>query len=145
MNAVSGVLPKKKSLEITPVKKKRVFFSEVFRHNAGEFANSPAELGGMVEKLENAEIRKRAAARFEILKKEFEEKSNDYQKRFFEKIPKRYQRGWLSSFLGKASARAMIAAKCFDCVGWEDVQNSVGKCSSRTCPTWHARPHQSGD
>lgn len=61
---------------------------------------------------------------------------------FFKAIPTRYQRTWLDCWDGTASKRKAIAAKCYDCVGYEDTQKNVGECPAKTCPLWNYRPLQ---
>ena len=87
-------------------------------------------------------VKKRAAERLAKSVAEFEKSATDYQKKFYSKIPTRYRRGWLAAFLGVATKRAAIAAKCHDCVAFESVQENVGDCRAMTCPLWKYRPHQ---
>ncbi len=78
------------------------------------------------------------AARF----KEFEEKAMPRFLTFFKNIPERYKKSWLDCFEGKANKRKAIAAKCYECAGYEDTANNVGKCTARQCPLWQYRPKQ---
>jgi hypothetical protein len=62
--------------------------------------------------------------------------------KFFERLPSRYKRNWLACFNGKASRRKAIAAKCYECAGYEDTIANVGECTVRLCPLWKYRPLQ---
>lgn len=68
--------------------------------------------------------------------------ANVFYQNFFKRIPVRYQKTWLECWEGTANKRKAIAAKCYECVGYEDTQNNVGKCTSRACPLWRYRPLQ---
>ena len=65
-----------------------------------------------------------------------------YYTTLFDLVPERYKRTWLDCFDGKANKRKAIAAKCYECAGYEDTQNNVGGCTARTCPLWQYRPLQ---
>lgn len=57
-------------------------------------------------------------------------------------IPTRYLGTWAKAVLGEVGSKAAIKAKCYDCVAFETVTESVGECPSRNCPLWAYRPHQ---
>lgn len=86
----------------------------------------------------NENAQKVWAARF----KEFEEKNIARFVTFFKNVPERYKKSWLDCFEGKANKRKAIAAKCYECAGYEDTANNVGKCTARQCPLWQYRPLQ---
>ena len=72
----------------------------------------------------------------------FFESAKEHHQKMYARMPKRYQNGWLRAFLGIASKRAAIQAKCYECAGYEAVQENVGGCTARTCPLWKYRPLQ---
>lgn len=51
----------------------------------------------------------------------------------------------LRAFDGKCSPRQAIKAKCQECVGYEDITERVGGCTSHRCPLWAYRPYQNKD
>jgi hypothetical protein len=46
------------------------------------------------------------------------------------------------AFAGTASPRGAIKAKCLDCVGFENVSETIGNCTCYGCPIWSYRPYQ---
>lgn len=96
----------------------------------------------ILTKEQRAQIKINADANFEARIKRFKSLTTGYYRAFFDNIPNRYKRAWLDCFEGTASKRKAIAAKCYECVGFEDTQNNVGQCQSRTCPLWNYRPLQ---
>lgn len=42
---------------------------------------------------------------------------------------------------GKATASGAIRAKCQECVGFEDIPDRVGGCTTYRCPLWSYRPY----
>lgn len=64
--------------------------------------------------------------------------------KFYQKIPIRYRKAWLKAYLGEANKRQAIAAMCYNCAGYEDTQNNVGKCNATLCPLHKYRPLQKG-
>ena len=46
------------------------------------------------------------------------------------------------AFEGTASPRGAIKAKCLECVGYEDVKETIGGCTCYGCPIWAYRPYQ---
>ena len=73
---------------------------------------------------------------------EFKKTAHGYYAKFIDNIPQRYKKNWLDCWEGTASKRKAIAAKCYECVGYEDTQNNVGGCTARACPLWRYRPLQ---
>lgn len=89
---------------------------------------------------EREQFRKASEEKFKARVIAFKSSAKKYYQKFFENIPTRYKRAWLDCFEGKANKSKAIAAKCYECVGYEDTQNNVGSCTSRACPLWHHRP-----
>lgn len=58
----------------------------------------------------------------------------------FNNTPMRYQKRWLAAYDGTISRPGALRLKCFECVAYEDVQETIGNCKARTCPLWHFRP-----
>ena len=46
------------------------------------------------------------------------------------------------AFSGKRNFRAIVKAKCLDCVGFEDYTNNIRQCSVKFCPLWPWRPYR---
>jgi hypothetical protein len=86
--------------------------------------------------------RKIALERFQSLVSDFKAEVTKTYFSFFERMPERYKRNWLNAYFGTLSSRKAIAAKCYECAGYEDVINNVGKCTVRLCPLWKYRPLQ---
>ena len=62
---------------------------------------------------------------------------------YLKKVPDS-KRGIVSrAIMGKSSASEAIRAKCYDCVGFEDIDGNVYGCKSYTCPIWAWRPQSS--
>ena len=83
-----------------------------------------------------------ADAKFEARVESFKTKTKGYYSKLFDIIPGRYKKTWLDCYEATANKRKAIAAKCYECVGYEDTQNNVGKCTARGCPLWNYRPLQ---
>lgn len=62
------------------------------------------------------------------------------------RTPWKYRLMYARSLQGHStvSPRAAIKSKCYECVGFDSVAQSVGNCNCRSCPLWHFRPFQSG-
>lgn len=58
----------------------------------------------------------------------------------FNGVPAMYQKRWLAAYEGTISKPGAIRMKCFDCVGYEDVKETIGKCKARSCALWNYRP-----
>lgn len=41
---------------------------------------------------------------------------------------------------GKGGRKNAIKTKCYECCGWEDVQERVESCTVKSCPLWSFRP-----
>lgn len=91
-------------------------------------------------KEQRQEFKKQADDRFAEKVKKFISENKPTTGAMFKLIPERYKRTWLDCFNGEANKRKAIAAKCYECVGYEDTQNNVGLCTARTCPLWNYRP-----
>jgi hypothetical protein len=61
---------------------------------------------------------------------------------FYRGLPKRYKMGWLKSHLGVANKKQAIAAFCYSCVKYKNVQKTVGGCTISMCPMHQYRPLQ---
>lgn len=93
-------------------------------------------------KEDRTKFKELARAKFEERLKQFKASTSNYYKILLNNLPQRYKKTWLDCYEGKASKRKAIAAKCYECVGYEDTQNNVGKCTARGCPLWNYRPLQ---
>ncbi len=62
--------------------------------------------------------------------------------RDIERTPLLYRVLRVKAALGEASPRLAIKAKCQECVGYEEVRESVGNCRSFGCALWSYRPYQ---
>ena len=56
--------------------------------------------------------------------------------------PKRFRLRRIKSLLGIAGAAEERRAGCEDCVGWENVVQEIGSCTTRGCSRWMKRPYQ---
>lgn len=63
-------------------------------------------------------------------------------KKRLERVPESKRGIYERAALGTASPRQAIKAKCFECVGYEDIPERVGRCGVMSCPIWAYRPHQ---
>lgn len=63
---------------------------------------------------------------------------------FYKALPQRYKMGWLKAHLGVANKRQAIAAFCYSCVKYKNVQKTVGGCAMSICPAHKYRPLQKG-
>jgi hypothetical protein len=100
------------------------------------------ETPNMISENRSAEIKAAKKANAEKLISGFFASAKEHHRNLYANIPKRYQNGWLKSFLGISSKRGAIQAKCYECVGYEAVQENVGGCTARACPLWPFRPLQ---
>ena len=57
-------------------------------------------------------------------------------------VPKLYSLIYKRSLDGSGGRANAIKAKCYECVGFEDVGNRVGGCKTKRCPLWLYRPRQ---
>lgn len=63
--------------------------------------------------------------------------------RYLAKVPDLRKRLFSRVLGGQSTATEAIKAKCFDCVGFEDIEGSVYGCKAHTCPLWAWRPQSS--
>ncbi|HUT61068.1 MAG TPA: hypothetical protein VNA25_24740, partial [Phycisphaerae bacterium] len=56
------------------------------------------------------------------------------------RIPPRYRSRYLKAMDG-GSLRAGVDAFCAECMGWEDLPDSVRDCTSPLCPLFPYRPY----
>lgn len=55
-------------------------------------------------------------------------------------VPPKLKKVMIAAYSGKANRRKAIAAKCYDCVGHQDMHTQIGHCTSKLCALWHYRP-----
>lgn len=55
-------------------------------------------------------------------------------------VPLLRQKMFQKVFFGKVSPRTAIKAKCYECAGFEKINETVYDCRSYTCPLWRFRP-----
>jgi hypothetical protein len=60
------------------------------------------------------------------------------------RLPTAYRRGFKEACEGTASPREAIKAKCYECVGYQNVKESIGGCTGYGCPLWAYRPYADG-
>ena len=89
-----------------------------------------------------AEAKARAKEALDDRVRLFKKEAKAHHVKMFDNTPVRYKKTWLDCYQGLATRNQAIRAKCYECVNYEDVQNNVGGCTSRTCPIWHYRPLQ---
>jgi len=65
------------------------------------------------------------------------------QETILKTIPIKFRTSAQRSFQGVLSKSAAIKAKCQECVGYEEVTERVGGCTTSICPLWRYRPYQS--
>lgn len=70
----------------------------------------------------------------------FKSTSGDKDIARFDATPRLYQKRWLAAYEGTISKPGAIRMKCFECVAYEDVKETIGGCKARTCALWHFRP-----
>lgn len=68
------------------------------------------------------------------------EKTTEGVKNHLRFVPKKNQLAYLRAINGDCSARAAIKQKCYECAGFENIQENVYECNIRTCPIWSFRP-----
>lgn len=56
--------------------------------------------------------------------------------------PIKYKNLYRKALMGLLRGKRIVQAKCAECVGFEDVKNSVSTCTVKTCPLWLYRPYQ---
>ena len=66
------------------------------------------------------------------------------QKRALGAVPESRKGIVEKAYRGTASPRQAIKAKCYECVGYEDMSRGVRECSSSACPLWAFRPGAGG-
>jgi len=54
-------------------------------------------------------------------------------------VPQKWRQAHEKVIKGDRSPLEAIRAMCVNCVGWEDLPESVGQCSAKTCPLWQFR------
>lgn len=62
--------------------------------------------------------------------------------RYAQTIPSKYQQAYFKAANGESSPRAVIKAKCLDCVNYEDPVGRIKSCKVTICPSWRLRPYQ---
>ena len=55
-------------------------------------------------------------------------------------VPARYQEIMIKAWCGELGPTPSVKAKCYECVGFEDITNNVHKCTVERCPLWRHRP-----
>ena len=68
--------------------------------------------------------------------------NDDGLKRMLNYVPTLFRSQWLKSVLGKLGPKGCIAAKCMQCVGYEEHKERIGGCEIKACSLWHHRPFQ---
>jgi len=54
-------------------------------------------------------------------------------------VPRKWRQAHEKAITGDCSPLEAIRAACLDCVGWEDLPESVSECPATTCPLWQFR------
>ena len=88
------------------------------------------------------EFKRAAEEKYAAKESEFLKTAKIPTAKFYQNIPTRYKKAWLKAHLGEANKRQVIASMCYSCVGYEDTQNNVGKCTVIICPLFKYRPLQ---
>lgn len=60
-----------------------------------------------------------------------------------ERIPALYKHRYILGLAGRLTSGQSIKLKCAECVGFEEVKDRVGGCTTYRCPLWQMRPFQS--
>jgi hypothetical protein len=88
------------------------------------------------------EFKRAAEEKYAAKEKEFLRTAQTATTNFYRGLPQRYKKGWLRAHLGDASKRQAIAAFCYACVKYKNVQKTVGGCVMTICPAHQYRPLQ---
>lgn len=96
-------------------------------------------VGRSIPRVDPAESRSRLLSRIEAIT---DQKRRDRLLVRAKQVPSARFPSWAKSVLGIASPRAAIKARCEDCVGYEQLPESIRSCTAVACPTWAYRPHQ---
>lgn len=90
--------------------------------------------------MDSKQIKAKADEQFKKRMENLPESVRDYIEKW---VPKRYQ-NLFSKVLqfNTGGGKAVIKAKCLDCVGFEEAERRIGNCQTRTCPLWSLRPFQ---
>lgn len=60
--------------------------------------------------------------------------------------PARYRQAYAEVLDSSAVSRSnAIRMKCYECVGFENVRNMIGGCTTTQCPLWNMRPFKESD
>lgn len=78
-----------------------------------------------------------AKAPTEAFKKHLEAMS-----RRLKKVPRDCRKGFKDACEGKASPRQAIKAKCYECVGYENLKENIAGCTAYGCPLFAYRPYK---
>ena len=88
------------------------------------------------------EFKRAAEEKYAAKEKEFLRSAQTATTNFYRGLPQRHKKGWLRAHLGDASKRQAIAAFCYACVKYKNVQKTVGGCAMTICPAHQYRPLQ---
>jgi hypothetical protein len=72
------------------------------------------------------------------------EKIRDGYKSMIKNIPKKYLGAYLKS-LTSSSTPVQVKAKCYECIGFEIVNEAITDCRGWTCPLYWSRPYSYPD
>ncbi len=70
-----------------------------------------------------------------------EERSDEAVSSYLKTVPAKLRSVVRRAFESN-SYKAAVHAKCYDCVGYEDITENVGGCKAYSCPLWKHRPRQ---
>lgn len=88
-------------------------------------------------KIDSGEKSMQGEGCFDWLTAEHRAKVTSYCSNIPNTLKNAFKKAW-----SKKSKATAIKAKCYDCVGYEDIKYQVGDCRSLTCPLWPYRPRQ---
>jgi hypothetical protein len=96
-----------------------------------------------MSKEERTHTKKDANEKFRDLEEDFFFYENNTHIAYYKSIPTRFKKLFLKLFAGEIKNRNQaIKAKCLECVAYEDVNETIGRCQVKLCPIWNFRPYQ---